>query len=249
LHAYDLTHSPRYLTAASVIFTDLTHAWSPCGGIWWDKPHSAVVAIANALFITVAARLAARAPHASDQAHYLSWARRVWRWYRHSGLIDGRGLVVDGINLETCRADPAAAVWSYNQGAIVSALVALEAADPGRADGAGGYLAVAEQVADAALTALTDAQGVLHERNEPETGEDGAQFKGVFARGLANLQAVAPQERYRAFLVANAQSVWERDRNARGQLGVVWSGPVFEPVIVQAHGSAMDVLVGAGRVA
>ena len=142
----------------------------------------------------------------------------------------------------------------------MSALVALEAADPGRADGAGGYLAVAEQVADAALTALTDAQGVLHERNEPETGEDGAQFKGVFARGLANLQAVETpwknqltalqaQERYRAFLVANAQSVWERDRNARGQLGVVWSGPVFEPVIVQAHGSAMDVLVGAGRVA
>ncbi|KAI7014475.1 hypothetical protein KC355_g4678, partial [Hortaea werneckii] len=39
--AYDVTHNPEYLSEAESIFEDMKDAYgtTPCGGLWWDKPH------------------------------------------------------------------------------------------------------------------------------------------------------------------------------------------------------------------
>lgn len=40
------------------------------------------------------------------------------------------------------------------------------------------YTTKAKQIADAAIAALTDANGILHDPCEPDCGADGSQFKG-----------------------------------------------------------------------
>lgn len=54
-------------------------------------------------------------------------------------------------------------------------------------------------------------------------------LKGVFIRNLAKLQAVVQKEVFRAPILRNAGSVWENDRNSRGQFGQDWSS-FAEPV-------------------
>ncbi|KAK3069408.1 hypothetical protein LTS18_000339, partial [Coniosporium uncinatum] len=60
---YDVTRNKQHLQAAIAIFEDMAAAYdtTPCGGLWWDKPHTYINAIANELFLSVAAHLANRA--------------------------------------------------------------------------------------------------------------------------------------------------------------------------------------------
>ena len=152
IDAYDLTGDENYLTAANDIFQDMTEAWDDLwgGGIYWSKyngqpdhtgagsvPHGWTGpyknAIANALFITVAAALSARYqrrnPSGTDHSAYLQWALRGWKWFsspRPDGvaMINEANLVNDspdskGVNNNT------ESVWTYNQGVILSGLCEL----------------------------------------------------------------------------------------------------------------------------
>src|ERR1017187_2599990 len=58
--AYELTHEARYLEMAEQIFADMAAGWDDTcgGGIWWKKPKQYKNAIANELFLSVAAKLA-----------------------------------------------------------------------------------------------------------------------------------------------------------------------------------------------
>ncbi|KAK5013518.1 hypothetical protein LTR39_003606, partial [Cryomyces antarcticus] len=72
--AYDVTQQSQYLQAAIDIFSDMTTGWNAtCGGLWWKKDHSANTAIANELFLSVAAHLANRIP--GQKSYYLDWAK------------------------------------------------------------------------------------------------------------------------------------------------------------------------------
>src|SRR5581483_2963135 len=57
--AYDLTGNKVYLSLAESIFEDMVGAWdNTCGGgIWWNKDRRNKNAIANELFLSVAAHL------------------------------------------------------------------------------------------------------------------------------------------------------------------------------------------------
>ena len=104
----------------------------------------------------------------------------------------------------------------------------------------------AKKIADAAIAALTDDNGILHDQCEPDTcGQDGNQFKGIFARNLAILQRQSPEQRYADFLDNNADSVWEYDRNNENEFGVVWSGPFMAPASASTQASGLDVIVAA----
>jgi hypothetical protein len=80
--------------------------------------------------------------------------------------------------------------------------------------------------------------------NDAHTGSDVPQFKGIFVRNLMLLNAVAPQPRYRSFILANARSLWQHDRNPSNEFGFWWQGPV-DQVDAARQSSALDLLNAA----
>lgn len=128
IKAYDLTGDARYLAAAQRIFDDMRGGWDEVcgGGIWWNKPHAKKNAIANELFLAVAARLHARTPGDGGAGSYLDWAQRTWKWFEHSGMINAASLINDGLTPD-CRND-GGVTWTYNQGVMLGGLVALHQA-------------------------------------------------------------------------------------------------------------------------
>jgi predicted alpha-1,6-mannanase (GH76 family) len=239
IDVYELTHDDRYLAAATSIFTDMTYGWDgTCsGGIWWSKDRNYKNAIANELFLTVAAQLATLTKDPKQRAPYLAWASREWIWFAHSGMINAKQLVNDGLT-GTCK-NNGRTVWTYNQGVILGGLVALHAVS-----GDPDLLSQAHKIAQATLSTLTDQQGVLHDPCEPRCGGDGTQFKGVFVRNLRALTNVGPKSEYDRFVRTNADSVWNQVRPPEYRFGEVWSTSSGIPD-ASSQSSALDVLVTA----
>ncbi|KAK3688079.1 glycoside hydrolase family 76 protein [Podospora appendiculata] len=255
VRSWDLTHDPGYLDMAERIFDDMRNGTdSTCGGgIWWSKDRKYKNAIANELYLTVAASLANRVP-SSDKSRYLKIAMDEWAWFKKSGMINADNLINDGLTLNadgTC-VNNKMQTWSYNQGVILGGLVELSTAtgDPS-------YLSQAVSIAKAAITALSDENGIIHEIDncdsgkEPDCGDDGSQFKGIFVRNLHYLFGAVPQDAFRATILNNADSIWTKNRNSKNQLGLVWTGPpeAGNGPTAGTHSSALDVLVAALAVA
>jgi len=263
IRSWDVTGEPKYLDMAERIFDDMRNGTDTVcgGGIWWKKDRRYKNAIANELYLSVAASLARRATDASDRAAYLTLAKDHWDWFRTSGMIDPTtNLINDGltiVNASTC-VNNGMQTWSYNQGVVLGGLVELA-----NATGDGGYLRAASDIAKAAVAHLTsgddddddddDGKAVIHEtdRCEPHCGLDGSQFKGVFVRNLHYLWAATGDAALRDTIVTNADSIWDHNRNDRNQLGIDWRGPVDAGGGPNAttHTSALDVLVAALAVA
>nr|OQO16378.1 hypothetical protein B0A51_16439 [Rachicladosporium sp. CCFEE 5018] len=154
---YDVTGNRQYLETAESIFDDMAKSFNttPCGGIWWDKAHTYVNAIANELFLDVAAHLANRVGGGMRQ-YYLDWAERQWNWFDASGMINSKYTINDGLTGD-CK-NNGGTVWSYNQGVILGGLTELS-----KATGDKFYITIAKKIADAAIATLTDANGILHD--------------------------------------------------------------------------------------
>ncbi|RAL14768.1 glycoside hydrolase family 76 protein [Aspergillus homomorphus CBS 101889] len=237
IQAYDLTQDVKYLNTAADLFADMTTGWNAtCGGLWWDKPHTQIGAIENELFLSLAAHLARRLP--SQAGYYKDWASTIWSWFSHSGLINDRHTINNGLDLGTCKND-GGTVWSYNQGVILGALVEMS-----QLFGDLSYVSTAQEIASAAMSALSNSDGVLTESCEPNCTGDAPQFKGVFMRNLKTLYKASSNEQIRRFLLRNADSIWEKDRGDDYQLGPVWSGP-FSRADASTQSSACDALVAA----
>jgi predicted alpha-1,6-mannanase (GH76 family) len=217
---------------AQSIFEDLCSGWDDVcgGGIWWNKSRQYKNAIANELFLKLSARLYG----VTEDARYRDWAVTAWRWFSTTGLINAQHLVNDGLTTD-CRNNGKPA-WSYNQGVILGALVALRETEA-LVDQT--VLDEAEAIADAALSNLTDAQGILREPVEGDLGDDGPQFKGIFVRNLAELAATVPAPHYRAFLIRNAEAIWERNRDPGNCFGAFWAGP-FDRADAARQSAAID---------
>lgn len=59
------------------------------------------------------------------------------------------------------------------------------------------------------------------------------------------LQEASPQDIYRNVIDSCANSIWNNDRNEKGQFGVNWAGPIVAVVDASTHSSALDALVAA----
>lgn len=245
MQVYDLTGNREHLSVATELFDDMAFTGynATCGGIWWNKKRNYNSAISNELFLSVAASLANRDKENSE--YYLDWAKRQWNWFARSGLINEDWNINDGLDTLNCKNNDGA-VWSYNQGVILGGLAELAKADPKNATA---YLEPAKKIALAARKKLADSKDILHDANEPNMGNDGNQFKGVFARNLWQLYEATKEPWMRTFLIRNAEAVWTQSRNeTSGQLGPVWSGP-YAVSTAASHSSALDVLVAAAAVA
>jgi predicted alpha-1,6-mannanase (GH76 family) len=239
IKAYDLTGELRYLEMAKTIFADITTGWdTTCGGgVWWSKARTYKNAIPNELFLTVAARLHQRTPGDEGPGSYLEWAQRTWAWFEASGMINAQHLVNDGLTAD-CQNNNGT-TWTYNQGVILGGLVELARItnDPALID-------QAKAIADGAIGALSNADGVLIEPCEPSCGADGPQFKGIFIRNLSLLFEATGERRYRAFIERNADVIWADARNTSYQFGLRWAGP-FDAADAARQSSAMDVFNAA----
>jgi predicted alpha-1,6-mannanase (GH76 family) len=235
--AYDLTGEQRYLAAARTVFAHAESGWDDTcgGGVWWNQERTYKNAITNELFFTLAAQLHQRVP---GDREYLTWAMRGWEWLHGSGMIGPDGLVNDG--LTAACVNNGGTTWTYNQGVILGGLAALFQITGDRA-----YLDQGEVIADAALGSLTDRSGILTEPCEPAgCNSDQTQFKGIFVRYLHEFQAHSGKPAYRAFLMANADSVWDNARNAADQFGLRWAGP-FDRADASRQSAAAEVLIAA----
>jgi predicted alpha-1,6-mannanase (GH76 family) len=235
--AYDLTGDRRYLAAAQAAFAYNLGGWDgTCGGgLWWNEDRRYKNAITNELFLTLAALLSKRVP---ADGHYRDWALREWEWLRASGMIGPAGLVNDGLTAGCV--NNGGTTWTYNQGVILGGLAALHEITGDR-----GYLRQGEVIADAALRALTSRRGILAEPCEP-SGCDGdqTQFKGIFIRYLHEFSRHSGKPEYRAFILANADSVRASAADPAGQFGLRWAGP-FDKADASRQASALEVLIAA----
>ncbi len=227
IKGYDLTGNTDYLNAAKTIFADMANGWdSTCsGGIWWSKDRTYKNAIANELFLIVAARLHNRTPGDGGIGSYLDWAQREWSWFAASGMINSSHLINDGLT-SSCQ-NNGETTWSYNQGVILGGLTDLY-----KATGDSSLLSQAEIIATAATTSslLVNPAGILVEPCEVSgCGNDGTQFKGIFAKNLYYLFTADQDAAYHNFLLTNANSIWANDRDTENQFGLHWAGPFDTP--------------------
>ena len=239
IDAYDLTHKAEYLQMAGSIFDNMAGGWDQTcnGGIWWSKERKYKNAIANELFLDVAAHLANRTPDAKLKARYLDWADREWEWFAKSTMISSDHQINDGLT-SACQNNQKT-VWSYNQGVILGGLAELSR-QPHRKK----LVSAARQIADAAIFHLADNDGVLHDPCEPKCSADSTQFKGIFVRNLALLYQRKHARRYLHFFSVNADSLLAKASNSDESFGVVWSGPPF-PADASTQSSALDALNAA----
>jgi predicted alpha-1,6-mannanase (GH76 family) len=240
--AYDLTANPKYLSMAETIFADIASEWDTktCGGgVWWNKKTGYKNAIANELFLALAASLANRAASVDEKQKYLMWADREWTWFRNSGMINAQNLVNDGLTSTAPNActNNGRTTWSYNQGVILGGLVELSKAgrDPT-------LLPQAQAIASATITHLTDVNGILVDHSV--TGNDAPQFKGVFLRNLMALDAAVPDPQYKAFAEKNADSILANDWDSASHFGALWQGP-FDKADATRQTSALDAIIAA----
>jgi predicted alpha-1,6-mannanase (GH76 family) len=281
LGAYDLTGDEKYLACAKDIFADMAAAWDDTwgGGIYWGKyagqpDRRGVVAvprgwkgpyknaIANELFIAVASalgiRIRDREPSSNDHIEYTQWALRGWEWFNSPppqgvALINQATLVNDSPNSRGVN-DNTKAIWSYNQGVILSALVDLT-----ELTGDQSHLAWAERIAASFIGNRCRAtrprgwqpgqvlpvrqsgaiDGILHEHDECDSegsplpgglppGTGSVQFKGIFVRNLASLYLKTRNATFAEFILANARSAVS-NMNERYQFGSNWAAPADAP--------------------
>ncbi|KAI0132150.1 glycosyl hydrolase [Xylariales sp. AK1849] len=241
IHSHDVgvqgLGDQQYLQAANTIFEDMKSGSSPCGGIYWSKVTNYTNAIANELYLSVAASLANRMP---NKQYYLDIAQTQWEWFKNSGMINSDNLINDGLD-DNCK-NNGMQEWTYNQGVILGGLVELY-----KATNNASLLVEAQTIASAAISAKS-RNGTLYEGCEPDCGGDGAQFKGIFMRNLRYLQNVAPQNSFKTFILNNANTIWANDRGNGSQLGVTWPGP-YTSATAATQSSAIDALVAALAVA
>ena len=246
IDAYDHTHDPRYLKMAETIFADMTQGWDDTcgGGIWWSKDRKYKNAIANELFLSVAAHLARRTSRTA-RSQYLNWGNKEWSWFRASGMINAQNLINDGLGRKSGKtvgvgcSNNGRTTWSYNQGVVLGGLAELAAVDHDPS-----LLESAQQIATAAITLLVDKEGVLHDPCEPRCGADAVQFKGIFVRNLVLLEKTRSQKTYISFVDTNADAIWNHAQGPGFQLGLTWSGP-FDSANAASQSSALDAIVGA----
>ena len=249
LKAYDVTNQTIYLKEAIVIFDDMIKGYNAkCGGIWWNKGHEANVAISNELFLAVAAQLANRV-EAGSKKFYVDWVSLHWNWFRAAGFINKDYNINDGLDLATCKNNNGT-IWSYNQGVILGALAEANATGEYKPPANGyAYHYFILAISHSALKKLEDANGIIHDACEPDCGNDGPQFKGIFMRNLQAVRdfwrrGIGSSAESEAAIARNAASIWNKDRNEDDKLGLVWSGPYVEATAA-TQSSALDALVAA----
>ena len=236
LHA--LAGDPADLARATALLEDVA-ANAPdagcCGaspgGLWWDRAHTQKATASNAIPALAAARLYLR----TGDGRWLDFARTTYGWWRDH-MVGADGQVADHEDASGAR------VWwrfSYDQGAMIGAALALRAAT-----GDDAYLADARRFAAplVAATRPTPFGPVLFDG--AGCSGDCDLFKGIAHRHLADLLAADPAAPgVAALLAADGEAAWEIARDpSSGLFGVDWGAPAPASTSLAAQVSAAMAL-------
>jgi hypothetical protein len=100
--ADDVAPHAQYLQRAKQFYEYAANAWddTKCGGgMWWSGKRDYKNAITNELFIVSSMKLYEK----THEQRYLENAKKTWKWFDQSGMINGDGLVNDGLVTATCK--------------------------------------------------------------------------------------------------------------------------------------------------
>ncbi|KAK9462294.1 glycoside hydrolase [Lipomyces oligophaga] len=250
IHSYDVTGTTDFLTMAQSIFEDINSgADDICGGgTYWEKTKTYKNAIANELYLFVAASLANRASNHTEYEYYYEIATSQWAWFRDSGMINSDNLINDGLTINsdgTCT-NNGQTTWTYNQGTILGALVELVKAGGNRTE----LYSYAKNIATAAMTNLS-TNGILHESCEDSCDSNAIMFKGIFLRNLHYLYNSGidsfTKTTIKNFIFTNADAVWSYARfSDNSTFGEDWSGPPDAGTVnAGTENCGLDALVAA----
>ena len=187
------------------------------GGVFWTR--LGANRDRNAVTTANASLLALRLYERSGSTVYLDWARQAYAWTKRC-LGTRSGLVNDHIDLGG-RVDRH--TWSYNQGAMIAAVVRLY-----RATGRRAYLDDAKRTANAALRQIGD----------PIASGELPVFLAIFYRDLLELTAAVPGRVDRDAVSAFADEAWQRNRDAKtGLFHFAGRGPTLldQAAMVQVY--------------
>ncbi len=212
LRVYQATGDRRFLNTALQLWDFIIPAWNDRGGggMTWKKGREWSK---NACSNGPAAILAARLHQELGRKEDLEWAKKIYSWEKEH-LFDN-GAIYDNLNGDTGRI--ARFCLTYNQGTFIGAAVDLY-----KITGEKDYIADAIQAADYTIDSLTVEDRILR----PEGARDGGIFKGIFVRYFTQLILEgdlpdAVRDRYVAFLVHNAETLW-KDGNDQGRFAPDW---------------------------
>src|SRR5579872_3419282 len=195
-----LQHDPLARRNAAGIFAAAVHAWDAStadtcpGGVYWTTSVPGLadrntVSTANGALVGLRLYALTRAPV------YLYWSQRMLDW------LDTCLLAPNGLYWDHIAADGSIdrTEWSYNQGAVIGALVLLY-----KTTGDPAALARAEQLADSTLQYL----GSRWSTSEPVV------FATIFFRDLLTLSDADRNQAYVAAAQAYADNAWQTARHS-----------------------------------
>ena len=200
---------------------------SNMGGVFWKLTagDTYVNAITTALYMASSAHL----HDLTGEGKYLTAATNA-RNYIRNHLINGAGLVQDGMNIQSCAITDW--VFTYNQGKYIEALAVLYG-KTGRTE----YLDEAVNIAALSMkqSSFQGSDGVITEgqRTPYSENDDARNFKGIYLRGLAVLYRRAPANHQirnliRAYVNVQANALIDlASDNASNPIhyAVPWKGP------------------------
>ena len=205
-----ITNNKDYLLEAKDLYD---HLWSTQvdnalgGGMWWRSDDKKTK---NACVNLPAVIVALNLYDATKDVKYLLQGRNLYQW-AHSHLFDPKtGKVHDFVMVDGNRSE-----WNFpcNSGVFIGASLRLF-----RATGNRSYLVDAKKAADHMISTMA-RRGVMKTCGQG----DGGSFNGIAVRYLAELARRPGCEKYREFLLANANSAWTSRRLDDGVNGPDWT--------------------------
>ncbi len=210
IRAARITNNKDYLLEAKELYDNL---WSTQvdnamgGGMWWRKDDKKTK---NACVNLPAVIVAVNLYEATKDLKYLLQGQRLYKWSCDNLFDSDTGKVYDFVGLDGGKVE-----WDFscNSGVFVGASLRLFRATGGRA-----FLENAKKAADYMVSSMS-RRGVLKSCGQG----DGGMFNGIAVRYLAELARRPGCERYREFLLSNANSAWTSRRLSDGVNGPDWT--------------------------
>ncbi len=205
-----ITNNKNYILEAKELYD---HLWSTQvdnaigGGMWWrNDDRKTKNACVNLPAVIVALNLY----EATKDLKYLLQGKSLYKWTSDTLFNANTGKVYDFIGVDGARVE-----WDFscNSGVFVGASLRLF-----RATGKRMYLDNAKKAADYIMSAMS-WRGVLKSCGQG----DGGIFNGIAVRYLAELARRPGCEKYRDFLLSNANSAWTSRRLSDGVNGPDWT--------------------------